>query len=200
MIIYAKNKKEAKELCQLAMQDRFPEDFSMVIFIDEKTEANEANVKNYRCNHMIDTSYLMALVNLEKELERIADDELYDFNGGLKMNISFDEKDLEVTDEEIEYILAGMGDLHGTKADAYLYGVAVMYDLMISKINALMEDEHETNNDEMVYMEVVKPFFKDKEFFDVGCICGTTGTKLAERLIKDGVCKQIRPQDDYMNI
>lgn len=53
-----------------------------------------------------------------------------DENKGLKLNIQqFKDADLDITDEEIEQLIAEIGDLDGILADAAVYGMARMYDL-----------------------------------------------------------------------
>lgn len=65
---------------------------------------------------------------------------------GLKFNLQLKNSDFDITDEEIDSLLDGIGDLDGGLADAYIYGLARMYDLMLTKI---FEREDKAKADEL---------------------------------------------------
>lgn len=73
---------------------------------------------------------------------------------GLKFNLNLKNSDFEITDKEIDSLLDGISDLDEGLADAYIYGLARMYDLMLTKI---FEHEDNAKADELRKFGVLCP-------------------------------------------
>lgn len=121
-----------------------------------------------------------------------------DENKGLKLNVQqFKDSDLDITDEEIEQLVAELGDLDGILVDAVIYGMARMYDFMLDKIyNLEFEACEEKSHEKMIFMKVIKPFIKDNEYYKPGVICGTDSIDLAMELVQCGYCRHFKPEKE----
>lgn len=176
MFMMAKNFDEAKKMLNVAMAEKYPDTFSIAIFIDDGIKrgfCTENSIDEIQIKKTLTACYQSALDVLNDYSEKSKDE------NGIKLTIKKEDKKLNIkdyvlTDDEIKDFATDFvkyvkdvltenyksgkthGDYHtgchfgyGDMVDAATYGANAVYDLMMKKImdsGACKECEKQTNN------------------------------------------------------
>lgn len=164
MLMICKDFEDAKRMLSVAMAEKYPNDFSVVIFVDDgikKGYYTDNSVDNVNVKRTLTACYNTALELLQDIFSTVKTDDLYCVKGsGIKLEIenkeendTMDMKDFTLSDKDIvtmtSTISASIKDKAaevyalnkdvgqayiGEMLDAATIGANAMYDLMLDKI------------------------------------------------------------------
>lgn len=164
MLMICKDFEDAKRMLSVAMAEKYPNDFSVVIFVDDgikKGYYTDNSVDNVNVKRTLTACYNTALELLQDIFSTVKTDDLYCVKGsGIKLEIenkeendTMDMKDFTLSDKDIETMTStisasikdkaakvyalnkDVGQAYiGEMLDAAAIGANAMYDLMLDKI------------------------------------------------------------------
>lgn len=171
MLMICKDFEDAKRMLSVAMAEKYPNDFSVAIFVDDgikKGYYTDNSVDNVNIKRTLTACYNTALELLQDIFSTVKTDDLYCVKGsGIKLEIenkeendTMDMKDFTLSDKDIETmtstISASIKDkvaevyaLNKDVGQAYIsemldaatIGANAMYDLMLDKIVKAVKEE-----------------------------------------------------------
>lgn len=163
MLMICKDFEDAKRMLSVAMAEKYPNDFSVVIFVDDgikKGYYTDNSVDNVNVKRTLTACYNTALELLQDIFSTVKTDDLYCVKGsGIKLEIenkeendNMDMKDFTLSDKDIETMTStisasikdkaakvyalnkDVGQAYiGEMLDAATIGANAMYDLMLDK-------------------------------------------------------------------
>ena len=164
MLMICKDFEDAKRMLSVAMAEKYPNDFSVVIFVDDgikKGYYTDNSVDNVNVKRTLTACYNTALELLQDIFSTVKTDDLYCVKGsGIKLEIenkeendTMDMKDFTLSDKDIVTMTSTISASIKDKAaevyalnkdvgqvyisemlDAATIGANAMYDLMLDKI------------------------------------------------------------------
>lgn len=164
MLMICKDFEDAKRMLNVAMAEKYPNDFSVVIFVDDgikKGYYTDNSVDNVNVKRTLTACYNTALELLQDIFSTVKTDDLYCVKGsGIKLEIenkeendTMDMKDFTLSDKDIVTMTSTISASIKDKAaevyalnkdvgqvyisemlDAATIGANAMYDLMLDKI------------------------------------------------------------------
>lgn len=164
MLMICKDFEDAKRMLSVAMAEKYPNDFSVVIFVDDgikKGYYTDNSVDNVNVKRTLTACYNTALELLQDIFSTVKTDDLYCVKGSVikleienkEENDTMDMKDFTLSDKDIETMTStisasikdkaakvyalnkDVGQAYiGEMLDAAAIGANAMYDLMLDKI------------------------------------------------------------------